>query len=175
MRKKGREAAPPPTAAQLEQELRRETYRRRYSRVLRSTIYTLITVAAALVFTLVVFLLPSQCMSIFTSEQPVIAAGADYLAPYYNRMENLNIQASQVIQNLAAEIKRVHSDSKILAASFKNVSQVLQAINQGAQAVTIGPDVVAQSFSMPSIQKAIDDFSQDWQSIYQDSCIHDLS
>ena len=38
-----------------------------------------LTVAAALVFTLVVFLLPSQCMSIFTSEQPVIAAGADYL------------------------------------------------------------------------------------------------
>ena len=115
--------------------------------------------------------------AIYTEFQGLLAihAGADYLAPYYNRMENLNIEASLVIQNLAAEIKRVHSDSKILAASFKNVSQVLQAINQGTQAVTIGPDVVAQAFSMPSIQKAIDDFSQDWQSIYKDSYIHDLS
>ena len=56
MRKKGREAAPPPTAAQLEQELRRETYRRRYSRVLRSTIYTLITVAAIAVLVATLFL-----------------------------------------------------------------------------------------------------------------------
>ena len=57
MRKKGREAAPPPTAAQLEQELRRETYRRRYSRVLRSTIYTLITVAAVAVLVATLFCL----------------------------------------------------------------------------------------------------------------------
>ena len=56
MRKKGREAAPPPTAAQLEQELRRETYRRRYSRVLRSTIYTLIKVAAVAVLVATLFL-----------------------------------------------------------------------------------------------------------------------
>ena len=42
-------AAPVPTVAQLEQELKRETYRRRYNRVLRSTIYTLITVAAVAV------------------------------------------------------------------------------------------------------------------------------
>ena len=38
---------PAPTVAQLEQELKRETYRRRYNRVLRSTSYTLLTVAAA--------------------------------------------------------------------------------------------------------------------------------
>ena len=38
-----------PAIAQLEQELAREKYRRRYGRVLRSTIYTLITVAAVAV------------------------------------------------------------------------------------------------------------------------------
>lgn len=38
-----------PTVAQLEEELKRETGRRQYRRVLRSTIYTLITVAAAAV------------------------------------------------------------------------------------------------------------------------------
>ncbi len=39
----------PPTADQLEQELKRETYRKQYGRVLRSTVYALITVAAAAV------------------------------------------------------------------------------------------------------------------------------
>ena len=45
-----------PTVEQLEQELKRETYRRRYNRVLRSTIYTLITGAAAAVLVATLFL-----------------------------------------------------------------------------------------------------------------------
>lgn len=51
MRAKKRRKTPPqlPTVEQLEAELKRETYRRRYSSVLRSTVYTLITVAAAAV------------------------------------------------------------------------------------------------------------------------------
>ena len=49
-------AAPVPTVAQLEQELKRETYRRRYNRVLRSPIYTLITVAAVAVLVATLFL-----------------------------------------------------------------------------------------------------------------------
>ena len=49
-------AAPVPTVAQLEQELKRETYRRRYNRVLRSTIYTLITVAAVAILVATLFL-----------------------------------------------------------------------------------------------------------------------
>ena len=36
----------PPTSQQLEAELKRVKYRKRYQSVLRSTIYTLITVAA---------------------------------------------------------------------------------------------------------------------------------
>lgn len=57
MRKKKKAAAPSaPTVTQLEQELKRETYRRRYNRVLRSTIYTLITVAAVAVLVATLFL-----------------------------------------------------------------------------------------------------------------------
>ena len=45
-----------PTVAQLEGELKRESYRKRYNRVLRSTVYTLITVAAAAVLVGTLFL-----------------------------------------------------------------------------------------------------------------------
>ena len=91
-----------------------------------------------------------------------IQAGADYLAPYYNRMENLNIESDDVIKQLAEAIDRQGSSSKILAASFKNVAQVNRALANGAQAVTAGPDVFAAAFSMPSIQKAVEDFADDW-------------
>ncbi|MGT2846968.1 fructose-6-phosphate aldolase [Streptococcus massiliensis] len=106
--------------------------------------------------------------AIYTTFQGLLAieAGADYLAPYYNRMENLNIQADEVIAQLAQAISREQFDSKILAASFKNVAQVNRALAQGAQAITAGPDIFATAFAMPSIEKAVDDFASDWASIH---------
>lgn len=49
MKEKGYDLSDMPTAGQLAAELEREKYRRRYQRVLRSTIYTLVVVAAAAV------------------------------------------------------------------------------------------------------------------------------
>ena len=97
--------------------------------------------------------------AIYTTMQGLLAisAGADYLAPYYNRMENLSIDSGQVIKELAQAIERMGSSSKILAASFKNVAQVTNALAQGAQTV------FEAAFAMPSIDKAVADFAADWQ------------
>lgn len=58
MRRRRREIAPgeAPTVPQLEAELSRESYRKRYNRVLRSTVYTLIMVAAAAVLVATLYL-----------------------------------------------------------------------------------------------------------------------
>ncbi|MDN6423036.1 MAG: fructose-6-phosphate aldolase, partial [Tetragenococcus koreensis] len=95
-----------------------------------------------------------------------IAAGADYIAPYFNRMENLNIDAKEAMAAMANEIERSNSKTKIVAASFKNVGQVTTALDQGAQAVTVAPDIIAQALAMPSIAQAVDDFTEDWESIF---------
>lgn len=95
-----------------------------------------------------------------------IAAGVDYLAPYFNRMENLNIDAKEAIQEIAKEIARTNSSSKILAASFKNIAQVNAALEAGAQSATLGCDIIKQALSMPSIEQAVVDFTADWESIY---------
>ncbi|WP_303974127.1 fructose-6-phosphate aldolase [Streptococcus merionis] len=103
--------------------------------------------------------------AIYTVFQGLLAieAGADYLAPYYNRMENLDTNAEEVIYQLATAIERQGSSSKILAASFKNVSQVTKALAAGAQAVTVGADIYEAGFANPSISKAVRDFASDWQ------------
>lgn len=62
-----------PAAAQLEAELKRMQYRRRYSAVLRSTVYTLIVVAALSVLTATLFL---PVLRIYgTSMTPTVTAG----------------------------------------------------------------------------------------------------
>lgn len=104
-----------------------------------------------------------------------IAAGANYIAPYFNRMENLNIDAKEAMRAMASEIYRNNSQTKIVAASFKNVGQVTTALEQGAQAVTVAPDIIEQALAMPSIAQAVDDFSEDWESIFgKGSTIADL-
>lgn len=104
-----------------------------------------------------------------------VAAGADYLAPYYNRMLNMNIDAAYVIRALNHEISQERSATKILAASFHNCQQVNEAIESGADAVTIGPDLLKTALTNPAINAAIKDFTDDWESIYgKDSIITKL-
>ncbi|MGM0123939.1 fructose-6-phosphate aldolase [Enterococcus sp. AZ194] len=115
--------------------------------------------------------------AIYTKFQAYLAmaAGVDYLAPYFNRMENLNIDPKEAIEQIAKEILRTNSSSKILAASFKNVAQVNTALEAGAHAATMGCDIIKQAFDMPSIEKAVVDFTADWESIYGEGhTIHEL-
>lgn len=95
-----------------------------------------------------------------------IAAGADYIAPYFNRMENLNIDPREAIAEMAKEISRTNSQTKILAASFKNVGQVNAALENGAQSATMGVDIIKSAFAMPSIEKAVVDFTSDWETSF---------
>lgn len=95
-----------------------------------------------------------------------IAAGADYIAPYFNRMENLNIDPREAIFEMAQEIERTQSSTKILAASFKNAGQVNSALENGSQAATMGVDIIQQALLMPSIGQAVTDFTNDWEGIF---------
>lgn len=114
--------------------------------------------------------------SIYTELQGflAIAAGADYLAPYYNRMENNNIDSNQVISNFAKVINREHKDTKVLAASFHTVNQITSAIESGAHAVTVAPAFIEEGLESHIIKDAIADFTSDWESIYGKTTIADL-
>jgi len=97
-----------------------------------------------------------------------LAAGADYIAPYVNRIGNLGSDPMALINELSNRIVMDGYDCKILAASFKGVQQVRDALNYGAQAVTAPTAILKQIFKNPNIEKAVDDFNSDWYSIYGD-------
>lgn len=95
-----------------------------------------------------------------------LAAGADYIAPYVNRIGNLGSDPMDLISELENRIIMDEYDCKIIAASFKGVQQVRDAFHAGAHAITAPVEVLKTIFSNPSIEKAVDDFNQDWYSIY---------
>lgn len=95
-----------------------------------------------------------------------LAAGADYIAPYVNRIGNLGGNPMELISDLQDRIENDGYDCKIVAASFKGVEQVKNAFTYGAEAITAPYAILKQVFANPNIEKAVTDFNQDWYSVY---------
>lgn len=105
--------------------------------------------------------------AIYSADQAFLAAmnGADYLAPYVNRMCNYGDGVGQVI-DLIQMIASQGLDAKVIAASFKNVEQVHELIAAGIQAVTVQPDVVRMMIDHPGTMIAVEEFGTAWKGAY---------
>ncbi len=114
--------------------------------------------------------------AIFTQQQALIAAkaGADFVAPYINRLDNIVSDGVRVVEEISDIFKNYDIKTKILAASFKTVEQVHKVSMSGAHAITINPDLFDMLIYHPLTYYAIDDFSKDWESVYGDSRVSDL-
>lgn len=99
-----------------------------------------------------------------------LAAGADYIAPYVNRIGNLGSDPYELISQLSARITEDGYDCRIVAASFKGVKQVRDSFNSGAHAITAPVDILHTIFKNPNIDKALTDFNNDWYSMYGEDC-----
>lgn len=114
--------------------------------------------------------------AIFTQQQALISAlaGADFVAPYINRLDNIVSDGVHVVEEIVNIFKRYDIKTKVLAASFKNVEQVHKAALVGSHAVTINPELFDKLIYHPLTYYAIDDFSKDWESVYGEAKVLDL-
>ena len=106
--------------------------------------------------------------AILTPQQALMAAiaGAEFLAPYVNRLDNICSDGCQVAAEIAHLIDVYDLPAKVLAASFKNVQQVHEIAKAGAHTVTIAPDVFDQLLVHPLTDSGVAGFVQDWESVY---------
>lgn len=114
--------------------------------------------------------------AIFTQQQALIAAlaGADFVAPYVNRLDNIVSDGVQVVGEIVEMFKAHNIKTKVLAASFKTVEQIHKIAMSGCDSVTINPELFETLTYHPMTQYAIDDFNADWQSIYGNKKIIDI-
>ena len=111
--------------------------------------------------------------AILTPMQALAAAknGANYVAPYVNRMENVGQDAKEAILEISNLL--IDYPTEILAASFKNVKQVQDILRCGAEAVTIAPEIIEVSIWHPYTDKSVFDFEKDWGNRFGDKKIVD--
>ncbi len=114
--------------------------------------------------------------AIFTQQQALIGAkaGADFVAPYVNRLDNIVSDGVHVVSEIVNLFKVHNVDSKVLAASFKTAEQVHKIAMVGTQAITINPELFEQLVYHPLTLYAVDDFEADWSSVYGNQKIIDM-
>ncbi|MFV0574205.1 MAG: fructose-6-phosphate aldolase [Vibrio sp.] len=108
--------------------------------------------------------------AIYSAQQGFLAAlcGADYLAPYVNRIDAMNGNGVEVVADLQLLLDQNQLPAKILAASFKNTQQAMEVMKLGIEAITLPTDVAAQMFNHPAVKPAVEQFGVDWKNSFGD-------
>lgn len=92
-------------------------------------------------------------------------AGADYVAPYLNRIDNQGYDGVEVATRIQDIFNRTGLKTKILAASFKNTLQVQELCVYGVGAVTMTPDVIRNLIKNASVTDALEVFTHDFEAL----------
>lgn len=106
--------------------------------------------------------------AVFTPAQALLAAraGADFVAPYVNRLDNIGGDGVGVVADIV-ETFAVHGlSTRVLAASFKNVQQVHGCALAGCHSVTVTAEILKGLLSHPMTDSAVAGFDADWQRVY---------
>ncbi len=114
--------------------------------------------------------------AIFTPAQALLSAvaGADFVAPYVNRLDNISGDGCGVVAEIVQLFDNFGLDCEVLAASFKNVDQVNRCAICGCHSVTIAPEIFDALIAHPMTDAGIAGFEKDWKSVYGDKMIKDL-
>jgi TalC/MipB family fructose-6-phosphate aldolase len=112
--------------------------------------------------------IPVLATAIYSVQQGFLAAlcGADYLAPYVNRIDAMGANGTGVVADLQQLLDRHRLASKLLPASFKNTQQVLDVLKADVAAITLPAEIAGELLGHPAVQPAVNRFTQDWQTAF---------
>lgn len=102
---------------------------------------------------------------VFSANQALLAAraGAAFVSPFAGRLDDINQDGMQVIQD-TAEIFDLHGiDTEIIAASIRHPIHVLQSAKAGAHIATCPYKVLEQCLKHPLTDAGIKRFLEDWE------------
>ena len=105
--------------------------------------------------------------TIYTPMQAYLAgkSGADYAAPYVNRIDNMGYNGVEVAKTIHDIFVKNNMETQVLAASFKNSQQVLELCRYGVGAVTMMPDMFPLLTRNAAIDAAIEAFNQEFEGV----------
>ena len=99
----------------------------------------------------------------FSPLQALVAAkaGATYISPFVGRLDDIGHYGMDLIEQIRTIYDNYDLDTKILVASVRTPTHILDSAMIGADVVTVPPKVLLQLFNHPLTDKGIDQFVAD--------------
>jgi transaldolase len=100
---------------------------------------------------------------IFCAAQAVLAAksGATYVSPFVGRLDDQSVAGLEVVRSIS-ELYRIHgSQTKVLAASIRNVQRAIRSWYNGAEICTMPPSVFDAMYDHILTDKGLEIFDRD--------------
>ena len=112
--------------------------------------------------------IPITATAICSAPQALVAAaaGADFVAPYVNRADDVNSSGIEMVEDIARLLDIYGYKTQILAASFKNVRQIHEVSLAGAGSITIGYDLLGKMVANSLSDWSVNKFVEDWEGVY---------
>lgn len=101
----------------------------------------------------------------FSANQALLAAkaGATFISPFIGRLDDMNIDGMDLIEDIRTIYDNYGFQTQILAASIRTVNHVQQAAMIGADVMTAPPEVIRKLASHPLTDKGLEQFMADWK------------
>ena len=105
---------------------------------------------------------------VFSEAQAILAskAGAAYVSPFVGRLNDNSFSGVGLIQDIARVYERQFTTTQILAASVRDVSQVSQCFDVGANVCTLPPKVFWGMYNHILTDKGLELFNRDWAAVH---------
>jgi fructose-6-phosphate aldolase 1 len=112
--------------------------------------------------------IPTLGTAVYGAAQGMLSAlaGAEYVAPYVNRLDAQGGDGIQTVVELQQLLSLHAPHAKVLAASFKTPRQALDCLLAGCESITLPLDVAQQLIASPAVEAAVAKFEQDWQNAF---------
>lgn len=91
--------------------------------------------------------------------------GVYYISPFIGRWHDIDVDGMSFIPQMRDMIDFYGFDTKILAASIRNLQDFHGALSAGADAITMPVDVFEKATASPLTDQGIEKFAKDWKKL----------
>ncbi|MBL8592846.1 MAG: fructose-6-phosphate aldolase [Devosia sp.] len=105
----------------------------------------------------------------FSPNQALLAAkvGATYISPFIGRLDDINADGVELIENIRTIYDNYSFATEILAASIRTPNHITEVALAGADVATIPPAVIYKLADHPLTKAGLEQFVKDWKSTGQ--------
>ena len=110
-----------------------------------------------------------NCTCCMSYNQAIMAAGAgaNYVSLFFGRIKDTGYDAASVVRQVHATFREWQCSSEIIVGSIRHINDVNEALQAGADIVTVPPKFFRQMTQHPKTDEAVGQFISDFQNWLQ--------